>query len=307
MNTYVHAKEQVELLKKRNLNFKKISMKEAVQILINESFYYRLVSYKHYFSSYSLDENGDDNFGGIDFYDLYELSLIDKIIREELNKISLDIETYFKSNIILNIENNDAIENPTFVYNDILDIDSRYHIVDKMKKRVSIFDDVYSKKMLKKYPNMKPIWVLHEYLSFGEMLEIMKKFVKVYDYELFSKNEKYLHSVKIIRNITVHSNKLFVSKNNYYEDYNSLKKDYKDNFNFELEYDYFNNHFKYNVMSTLYMHKMLAPSYVFEQRMDDLFLKLHQIIKKYDLINDYKHEAVVNDILLIYKVVNKLY
>lgn len=307
MNSYINAKEQVEYLKKRNLGFKKISEKEARNILVSEPFFYRLVSYKHYFSSYRVDENGDDDFTGIDFSDLKQLSDMDGLLREELNKIALDIESYFKANIISNIENDSSIENPQYVYYDLLDIENRYHIVDKMKKRVSSFDDVYSKKMLKKYPRLKPIWVLNEYLSFGEIIELMYRYVKIYNYDFFETNEAYLHGVKIVRNITVHSNKLFVSRYNHYDDFHQLQEDYVVNLGLKFDNSYFNNYFKYNLMSCFYLLKLLAPDYVYRKRMNNMYLQMHGFMKENAIFRDFKHENVIVDWQHMYYVIDKMY
>ncbi len=307
MNEYNTAHEQVRLLAKRNLMFKGMSQKSARKVLVDEANFYRLVSYKHYFSKYTLDENGEDDFNGLDFLDLYELYMADKILREEFSKITLDIEFYFKGHILLEVQNSDTITEKDYIYQELMNVEQRYHIVSRMEKRIHEFDDYYSKKMLRKYPNFKPIWVLHEYLSFGEVLEIMKSFKKKYSLPKFSDNIDFLYSSKTVRNLTVHGNKMFVTRDNHFDDFKKLQQMYEENFDLILRNDYFNNHFKFNLLSSLYIYKVLAPKDVFNKRMESLYFEIYKMTKQFEIFQKHPNESVIQDISKLYYAVNKMH
>lgn len=306
MKDYLSIKEQIKLLKLSGLTFKDMTEHEARSLLANEAYYHKVISYKHYFNQFK-SRRDEDYFNGLDFFDLYEYYKIDNQLKENLNDICLDVENFFKVYMMREIDECDFYEAPAYCYYDIIDVERRFKVTNKMEKRIRDYNDVYSKKNLKKFPDKKPIWVLNEYLAFGEVIEIYSKFMKDNNIKKEEFNIEILLICKNLRNITAHGNKLFVDQHNIFAGDQTLQNLYLKNFGIMLSDKYFNNHFKSSILATLYTFKLFAPKEIFLQRIDDLYKTLHSITKNYKVFKKYPEEQVVNDIKLLAKAVNNLY
>ena len=188
MSEYLSVNGQVKFLMRHGMEFHDVSIHEAKELLSNYTYFHKIISYKHFFEQYNTDEYGEDLFNGLDFGDLYELQQIDRRLRKKFNDVCLEVEYYFKV-FLLKIIEDETLPIDHYFYYDVVDVEKRYHVNAKMEKRAKDFDDVYSKKMLEKFPGKKPVWVLNEYLSFGEVLELFtnyvhKKKITKYDFEL---------------------------------------------------------------------------------------------------------------------------
>lgn len=302
---YLSVDEQIKYLKDRNLLFVDMDEQEAKRILMTETYFHKIVSYKHYFSKYKVLADGDDNYNHIDFNDLYELSVIDHQLRRSYNEICLNIEKYFKVFLLRFIERSGSNVNEYFFYR-VTNLEKIYRINTRMEKRIKDFGDVYSRKNIEKYPDEKPMWVLNEYLSFGEVLEIFNKYLRKHPHPQYDEMMNYLKIAKQIRNACAHNNVLF-SKNETCDMCGiSLKKDLELNGIYVRENQIHSN-FTYKLVATLLVYKELAPREQFELAMNDLFLTLHTLIKTNKIFKKHENEQVIIDFKNLYKIVNKMY
>lgn len=304
---YKSAREQIQYLKKNGLKFEGIAEVEAEEYLTEYSYYHKIVSYKILLSNYSTDENGEDVFNGIDFSDLYELQVVDNRLREALSLITLRVEFYFKVYLIKQMEYEPACINDPYYYYKILDVDKRFNVTNKMVKRAKEYGDLYSQKMLEMYPDKKPIWVLNEYLSFGEVIElyaglVRKKRIMSKEFEL-----DLLMDIKSLRNKTVHNNSLLNSRGLGKKDVKPLIKKYNDNLGVNISEGMLHNHFVYEVASLLYLYKVLAPRDVYAEDVNRLYNTLHEVIKQNYIFTKYAGEDVVASVRTIAKITNKMY
>lgn len=306
MQKYMSVTHQINNLSRNGMLFSDINQNDAKDLLTNEVYYHKVISYKHYFSVYKTKKNVD-YFNGLDFLDLYEYYKIDNLIRQALNLISIDVEDYFKVYIMRHAEQNRNVVDPAYFYYEVMDIEKRFTPSSKMQKRIRDYDDIYSKKMLRKFPDKKPTWVLNEYLTFGEVCEIYAKYIQDNHLKWYQYDVDILYTCKNVRNLCVHGNKLFVNGYNKYEDYDVLVSLFKSVLGVDLSKKHVNNHFKYNILATLYSLYVFCPKEIYSQKIDEFYKLLHSIIKKYSVIGKYPDESVVCDIKLICEVVDLMY
>lgn len=303
-NHYLNVHEQVNYLKERNVAFNLMNETAAKDILLHESYFHKLLNYKNVLSRFRYGDS--DDFNGIEFNDLVELSNVDTRLRELFNDITLEIEHYFKVLILRHVDCNTKRCNHYFYY-DIVDIDKIYRINSRMNKRIKNYNDFYSRKQLKKFPDQKPIWVLNEYLSFGEVLEIFTEYKRKYRLKEFDQLIYYLKEAKLIRNITAHNNTLFMRSNASGDSINTLQKDMASIANINLNGKYISTNFTNKLASTLLVYTMLAPKHVVSERLNKVFIEIHTMIKTYEIFDRYPNEVAIKDIKYICTIINKLY
>lgn len=304
---YKSATEQVAYLKKNGLIFETISELEAVNYLTEYTYYHKVISYKNLLSFYETDEYGEDIFNGIDFADLYELQNIDNKLREALSRITLRVEYYFKVFLMQQVETEKACLNDPYYYYRVMDVDRRFNVTNKIRKRALDYGDIYSKKMLDMYPNKKPIWVLNEYLSFGEVIELYAGFVRKNRIKHREFQLDVLMEIKSLRNMTVHNNSLLNSRGIGSKDTAPLIEQYKADFGVSLTKGMLHNHFIYEVACLLYLYKHMAPKDIYFNDINHLYTTLHSVIKQNNIFKKYSGEDVLATIITIEKLTNKMY
>ncbi len=301
---YLSVHDQIIYLKERNVKFDLMNEKAAKDILLHESYFHKLLNYKSVLSRFHLEEQ--DDFNGIDFNDLVELKQIDNVLRELFNDITLEIEHYFKVLILRHVDCNPKRCNHYFYY-DIVDVDKVYRINNRMKKRIKNYDDYYSRKHLKKFPDQKPIWVLNEYLSFGEVLEIFTSYTRIYKLREFDTLITYLKEAKLIRNITAHNNTLYMRSFASRDDIKELRRDLDVLADVRLNEKYIASHFTNKLTSTLLVYKLLAPKEIYDARLNKVYIEIHTLIKQLRVFERYPNEVAIRDVKYICSIINKLY
>lgn len=303
-NHYLNVHDQVNYLKERNVAFNLMSQKQAKDILLHESYFHKLLNYKSILSRFNSDEI--DDFNGIEFNDLVELRNIDNLLRELFNDITLEIEHYFKVLILRHVDcNSDRCDH--YFYYDMVNVDKVYRINSRMEKRIKNYNDYYSRKHLKKFPEKKPIWVLNEYLSFGEVLEIFSVYKRKYRLKEFDPMIYYLKEAKMIRNITAHNNTLFMRSNASKEAIKTLHKDLDQFANININQKYIATNFTNKLTSTLLVYKLLAPKHVVDARLNKVYIEMHTMIKTFEVFERYPNEVAIKDVKYICSIINKLY
>ncbi len=302
---YLTVHEQIMYLKQRNLKFNIMDEATAKEILLHEAYFHKILNYKHTFSHFKIT-NSHDDFNGIEFNDLYELKMIDNQLRELFNDMTLEIENYFKVFILRHIDENTESCNQ-YMYYDIVDIDKIYRINSRMSKRIRDYGDYYSQKYLTKFPNKKPIWVLNEYLSFGEVLEIFIKYTKKEKNSQYDKIIYYLKQAKLIRNITVHNNTLLMKQEATKVEVKNLKKDIEEEYKVVIKEKYITGTLTNKLVSTILIYKLLVPNTIYKNRMNKIFMELHTIIKTFSIFERYPNETIIKELKYLYVMINKLY
>lgn len=199
----------VKELKRKGITFNDISTSEAENFLINNNYYYKLTSYRKNFPKIN------DNYLGLDFGHLVDLSSIDMRLRYHIMKMSLDIEHSIKT-LLLKIITNNSKENG-------YDIVQEFKIFDpgNYKRTTRVFSSSeYLSDMYQKRGDNIPAWVFVEIMDYGTL----SKFVDFYRSKYNAENLKFAHTLlpysKHLRNLAAHSNTLLI---NIYGDKNLLR------------------------------------------------------------------------------------
>lgn len=95
--TLLTPSQQVRFLKEeKGISFNLISEQDAEAFLENKNFLFKLKAFCRNYDTYQLDEGMKGKYVNLDFGELVELSRLDKILRDEILNLTLDIEHYLK-------------------------------------------------------------------------------------------------------------------------------------------------------------------------------------------------------------------
>ena len=231
----LHINEMVDHLKLKNINFERISEKDAENYLKNNNNYYNLTSYKNNFEKYFVDGIFIDKYIDLDFSYLKDLSIIDHRLRLILFKMIIDIEHYLKIKILNTIESIDE-EDGYRIVNRYLEQDF-YNVKFPKKVHNSIFKKVgseYYQKIFSKYDLDKdkkleniPIWEFLEIITFGELVNFYDFYTNEYKLKDENKDVYILRDIVKLRNAVAHNNcilsELNMKKNKYPPSYKVIQ------------------------------------------------------------------------------------
>ena len=203
--------EVINYLKSKNIKFELCNEQEAEYFLKTSKDYDTVVSYRHNFVLYP---NGEfkGKFMDVDFAYLKDLSLVDSLVRELLQKMTNEIEENLKlriKNLVSKIPGEDGLN----IVNLFLDQDyydsrfpKRIHNSIMSKKNDVYYEDIFLKYNLdsgRKITNF-PLGKFLKILSFGELINFFDFLTTYYHLE----DHKYipiLMDVHKLRNALAHS------------------------------------------------------------------------------------------------------
>lgn len=192
----LNNKSLVYYMKFKGIEFKYISEYEAINILDNSNYYYKLNKF--------LDNYIDSTH--VDFKHLVDLSSIDMQLRYNIMKLSLDIEHSLKV-YLLRIISHDAPNDGTGIVSDFIryykkkvDCKNPYYKIFKHVKHDKVLNDEYTK-----YENNTPIWYLIEYIQFGTLCMFIEFLYAEKNYKTLEKLNSQIKLVKNIRNKAAHN------------------------------------------------------------------------------------------------------
>ena len=302
MNKYLDINEQISFFKERNMKFEYVKEDQAKEILSAHIYLHQITLYKHFFECFK-SEKGIDDYNGIDFSDIYELALIGNEIRYLFSSIGQKIESYFKVYFINAIDEMN-IEKKPFYYYELLDIEKRFKIESRIEKRIRDYDDVYSKKMKSKFRNKKPTWVLNEFLSFGEILEIYTLHLRHQNIEDEDLTNFYI--AKNLRNLTSHGNILFGNEIKGFDSSEIVESYYK-KYKIKIESSKITTYFLHNCLVVLYLFKKMTIKEEFEKEINKMYIDIHTMIKKMHVFDKYPNNVVTVDIKRLIRYIDKMY
>lgn len=204
--------KNTEIFKKNNIMFNKIDEDKAENIMLKEYPSALLFSYSNLFEKYfGTDKKG--TFVSLDFTQLYYLAIIDEQLRQILMRICLEIELKIKTIFLADVQKLDVEENflNEYIQSDLEYLSKTYpNELEKIKscKETSLYNFLNS-------------------ILFGTFEKLIHSFYRKYAQIIYGTPrapfEKYLSSVRKIRNMVAH-NSPFLSelKNNEKLSNNSL-------------------------------------------------------------------------------------
>lgn len=206
MLSILETEQLVEKLKDKGITFNLCDEEHAIKFLNQHNYYVKLTAYKTNFSKHN------NQYVGLDFMALKDLSTIDMYLKQWILNASLSVEHSLKVNLLKDIQERgidefDIVKNYLSIYPKILDeIEFRR-------------ETPYVKNLLAKYTHPDyPIWVYLEVIPFGEFVNFYKYYCNEYSCGEFSSD--LLYNVRNIRNASAHNNCVIhdlVNKSGYYK------------------------------------------------------------------------------------------
>lgn len=211
MKKNLDVKTQVEYMKNKNgIKFNILDEDYAMKFLSYNSYFFKIKSFAKNFDKYKTGEN-KDKYINLEFAYIVELSRLDRVFRMFINRISLDIEHFAKTELMRDFAENNK-EDGYSIIKEFLD-ENNY--MRKYFFNENRFKDSFNKDLIIKFKDNLAIWNFIEVIPFGDFIRLYKFY-----YSKYPKNksmENFLVCVKHIRNASSHNNCLL----------NSLKQPYK--------------------------------------------------------------------------------
>ncbi|MBK5075731.1 Abi family protein [Lactococcus lactis] len=193
-------KEMVEHLKSKGVRFELTSESEAIATLRQNTYFYKVTSYRKNFPK----EN--NLYKNLDFAMLSDLATIDMRLRYLLLQFSLDYEHAIKTKL-LDIITNDPKE-------DGYDIVQRFKIRHPNTYKI-VMDDFhknkYNRDMYNKRKNKVAIWNAFEVISFGSLSIFIDFFWNDKGTKSIKEAKALTKYAKNIRNAAAHSNPILLN------------------------------------------------------------------------------------------------
>lgn len=283
----LNYKGLIEKLRSNGIYFNDIDENNAIKILQERNYYYKLTSYRKLFNK----ENGKYN---IEFAALSNLSVIDMQLRYFLLQLCLDLENSIKTFIMDEITRNPQEDGYTIV--------EEYKESNKKgyKKSVATLNkSKYLKNVSAKYKNDIPIWVLVEIFDFGNLTNFLKMYSSKYPKNKRVKRVAELCKyIRHIRNAAAHSNVFLVDILSYRISPSASIVSLGDNFNISPEILKYRK--LHDLFALIYLHREYCSKELWRYRKKDIvnLAKLARRKSKYFINND--------DIVSIYKYIVKI-
>jgi len=213
------AKQLITKMKiEKGITFSKLSEKCAEKYLFDINNYLRTASYRKNYQKY-LNGQNKGKYIRLDFGYLKELSEIDSLLRMELSSICFDLEHDLKILLLQDVEKNPKDDGYTIVDNFLK---ANPYIVGKLEASST---SPFTVNLLNKYftvsqvfNNQKnrneyiitafndcPVWVLLEFLTFGDFIRFYEFYYKVMKIKM-PINISVLKILKNLRNACAHNN-----------------------------------------------------------------------------------------------------
>lgn len=161
--------EQIEHLKKKGIQFQRMSEEDALLYLKHNSYLFKVRAYR---KNYPKDVTGCQ-YLHLDFASLVDLAVIDMQLRSLLIKLALNIEHFAKVRLLHRITSDPAEDGYSIVADCLASLDdSTFKIVSGELKRNA--RSPYCSAVYHKYKGHFPVWVFVEIIPFGSFLSFYK-------------------------------------------------------------------------------------------------------------------------------------
>lgn len=192
---WLTVNEQIAHCKDKGITFIDYSEEKAKKYLSTHNTFFRLRSYRKNFV-----KNNEGKYINLDFSQLVDLSIIDYELRRILLDMTLNIEHYTKINLVNYIGLRKAGDAYHLIKNFLgMNLDIQKSIESKRR-------NIYDEDLYAKYgnPNRMPIWVFVEFITFSELIQLIKYTAGYFNDKRFAKNANQLFDIKAVRNACAH-------------------------------------------------------------------------------------------------------
>lgn len=189
--------EQIAHCKDKGITFIDYSEEMAKKYLSTHNTFFRLRAYRKNFV-----KNNAGKYINLDFSHLVDLSIIDYEFRRILLDMTLNIEHYTKINLVNYIGLRKAGD-AYYLIKNFLGMNPDIQKSIESKRRNIYDEDLYAK-----YgnPSKMPIWVFVEFITFSELIQLIKYTAGYFNDKRFGKYANQLFDIKAVRNACAHDN-----------------------------------------------------------------------------------------------------
>jgi hypothetical protein len=191
--------QMVKALREKGITFDIIKEKDAMKILSDSNYYYKLTCYRKNYRKI------DGKYQDLDFAYLVDLASIDMQLRYHIMKMALDIEHSIKTALLRKITNNG--EDGYSIILEFKDYDpGNYRRTISVFKKSEYLNDMYQKRS-----NNIPAWVFIEIMDYGSLSKFVSFYRSKYKADDLKQAELLLPYSKHLRNSAAHSNALLLN------------------------------------------------------------------------------------------------
>lgn len=246
MRKKLDVSEQIAVLKKHGVTFNLYSEEKAAQFLEHNTYFFKLKAFENNFNK------TNDQYDGLDFAYLADLSTIDCHLRELLRSLCLNIEHAMKirfNDLIMDDPNEDGYE----IVREF-DPEGKYRFGGDYRYSKVYHYSIYTDGMIRKYCTDPAIWNLWEVVSFRELCDLYDCYLKRAN--LKDNVTHFNKSVRLLRNAAAHNNCLLIG-------------------------------IKEEIRITDYLQNCLRTLFAILQRPESELHALYGVARKYPLVHDY--------------------
>lgn len=196
------VEEQVAHLKAKGVQFNIMDEVAACDYLRRENNYFRIAAYR---KNYQRHPGGpkQGQYVRLQFAYLVDLAGIDRMLRDMILSMSLDVEHLAKMEILRLVEDHHE-DGYTIVRDFIASLDDKERrILDGEIARNR--NNTYCGDMVRKYEPHFPVWVFLEVLSFGRLCSFYRFCAERFGMKMMVENFYLLRQCKVLRNAAAHS------------------------------------------------------------------------------------------------------
>jgi abortive infection bacteriophage resistance protein len=205
MTLSIDIKDKLQAMKSLNIKFNIIDESRATEILANEVYHLKLLSYATLFDKYR-DGEKIGQYLNLEFAYLYDVFYIDVELQHLILNMVLDIELVLKTKFLWDVEKT-GINTLEFL-EDFWNTNADFLDLHYNSDNIDLLDSVYGSFELKKLP----IYDFLEVIQFGTFQRVMRFFYQSHSMVIYNRPEApfepYLNSVRTLRNVTAHNNGL---------------------------------------------------------------------------------------------------
>lgn len=271
MKLLLNTDEMIGHMKNKGIKFNIIPESEAKQFLTENNYYMKLAAYRTNYEKYGDNSKKKGQYINLEFAYLKELSIIDMHLRYIIIEMCLDIEHFLKVKFLQTIEHNPD-EDGYDIIRRFIALEHNTYILKKIRGHQS---SEYCKNLINKYYPYFPAWVFVEVISFGDMTYLCAFYKEIYGEEIV--NNKFMNSVRDLRNAAAHSNCLINRLFDTLEDGKQVDSEISNfvksltNINANTRGKNLNYRVTYNIVTLLYVYdKVVTSKPIRQHRYDEL-------------------------------------
>jgi abortive infection bacteriophage resistance protein len=266
--------EQVDHMKNNSgIKFNIVDGNFAKEFLKYNNYYFKMKAYSKNFDKYKQGEK-KGQYINLEFAYLVELSTIDMYLRKFIMKMTLDVEHFLKTQLLRDAGQNEKIDG----YSIVEELFIKYpYIKDNIDRhgRNSASTDLISK-----CDGEFAMWNIVEILSFGDVIKLYELYYKKYKTD--NSMEKYLWSIKFLRNAAAHNNCLL---NSLKTPYNVRIKPNREMNTFISKIPGINPNARIKKMKNPILHDFVVTLYVFNKVVSSKGIKKHTMLELKELVD----------------------